>query len=381
SINLLFSAPIFLLVILGSIYLHMCRNQRISKPKSKKQTVNLWTYPIFIGGPLGTVTGGELLILLIFLALVVWTLSFYIVSGLDEVNQKPRQPGVKMWQKQLSIIAARLGSVGALCLAFLFFPITRGSVLLQLLNVSFEISVKYHIWIANVTMAILTAHGMCYLLIWESKHNLQEKLASWKRIGYSHVAGEIALLAGLIIWLTSIKPIRKRFFEVFYYSHHLYLIFIVFFAMHVGDVFFSLALPGIFLFLLDRYLRLLQSQKAVLVISARKLPENMVQLIIAKNPKLSGLIRPIRIHAGLVYNPMSVVLLKLPFISHLEWHPFSIVSSSSIDSDRLSVLIKCQQGWTKKLDNFMDCLSSMESPFHLQAAIEGPYGPASSDFL
>ncbi|KAH9293254.1 hypothetical protein KI387_041544, partial [Taxus chinensis] len=61
----------------------------------RKQTVNLWTYPIFIGGPLGTVTGGELLILLIFLALVVWTLSFYIVSGLDEVNQKPRQPGVK----------------------------------------------------------------------------------------------------------------------------------------------------------------------------------------------------------------------------------------------------------------------------------------------
>ncbi|GLJ44552.1 hypothetical protein SUGI_0935670 [Cryptomeria japonica] len=45
---------------------------------------------------------------------------------------------------------------------------------------------------------------------------------------------------------------------------------------------------------------------------------------------------------------------------------------------------KCQQGWTKKLDNFMDALSSMESPLHLlavDASVEGPYGPPSMEFL
>ncbi|GLJ11029.1 hypothetical protein SUGI_0140800 [Cryptomeria japonica] len=370
-VNLLFSAPIFLIVILGCIYLHISRNQQITKSKVRKRTVNLWTYPIFIGGPLGTVTAGEILILLIFLGLVIWTLSFYIVNGLAGVNHMTLKPGVKLWQRKLGITAGYLGTVGALCLAFLFFPITRGSVLLQLLNVSFEISVKYHIWIANVAMALLTAHGMGYLVIWQSKHNLQEKMSTWTRIGNSHIAGEISLLAGLIIWLTSIKPIRQRFFEVFYYTHHLYIVFIVFFALHVGDDVFSLTLPGIFLFLLDRYLRLLQSQRTVHVISARKLPSNIVQLVIAKHPSL-------------VYKPMSIILLKLPFISQLEWHPFSIVSTSSVASDRLSILIKCQQGWTKKLDNFMDALSSMESPLHLlaaDAAVEGPYGPPSMDFL
>ncbi|KAH9305481.1 hypothetical protein KI387_009885 [Taxus chinensis] len=370
SINILLSAPIFLVAILGSIYLHITRNQheQTIKPKRKKQRVSLWTYPIFTGGPLGTVTGGDLCILLILVGVVVWSLSFYIVNGLHGVNHSKLPPGVKLWELQCVIIAQFLGLVGTLCLAFLFFPVTRGSVLLQLLNTSFEISVKYHIWIANVAMAILTAHGMSYLLIWGATNDLPEEVRSWNKIGFSNIAGEIALLAGLIIWLTSIKSIRQRFFEVFYYTHHLYLIFIVFFAMHVGDVIFSLALPGIFLFLLDRYLRFLQSRKTVDVISARKLSSNMVHLVIAKHPSL-------------VYNPTSIILLNLPVISRLEWHPFSIVSTSSSHSDRLSVLIKCQQGWTKKLDNFLDCLSSMESPLHLQAAIEGPYGPASSDFL
>ncbi|GLJ11039.1 hypothetical protein SUGI_0141080 [Cryptomeria japonica] len=364
-INILLSAPIFLVAILGSIYLHISRNQQTIKPKSKKRAVSLWTYPIITGGPLGTVTGGELVILIIFLGLLVWSLYFYIVNGLDGVNQSEVPPGVKLWEIQCAIISARLGLVGTLCLAFLFFPVTRGSVLLQLLNTSFELSVKYHIWIAHVTMVIFTAHGVSYLLIWGATHELPGKMFSWVKIGYSNIAGEIALLAGLIIWLTSIKPIRQRFFEVFYYTHHLYLIFIVFFALHVGDMVLSLALPGIFLFFLDRYLRFLQSQKTVHVISARKLPSNIVQLVIAKHPSL-------------VYNPASVIFLNLPFISRSEWHPFSIVSTSSIDSDRLSILIKCQQGWTKKLDN---CISSLERPSHLQAAIEGPYGPASSDFL
>lgn len=66
------------------------------RSKSKKRAVNLWTYPIITGGPLGTVTGGELVILTIFLGLLVWSIYFYIVNGLHGVNQSEVPPGIKL---------------------------------------------------------------------------------------------------------------------------------------------------------------------------------------------------------------------------------------------------------------------------------------------
>ncbi|KAH9329165.1 hypothetical protein KI387_001273, partial [Taxus chinensis] len=333
SVDLLLSVPIFLITFLASIYLHISRKQAITKPKRKNQRGSLLLYPVFVGGPLGIVTIFELLILVFFLGLLIWSLSFYLANGLAGINQLKLPAELKLWQLKCYIVGDRLGLVSALFLAFMFFPITRGSVLLQLLNTSFEIS-----------------------------------FVSWRRVGFSTLAGEIALLAGLIIWVTSIKRIRERFFEVFYYTHHLYVIFFLFYALHVGDVVLALSLPGIFLFFLDRYLRLLQSRKTVHVVSARKLPSDIVKMVIAK-------------HSSMVYTPKSILLLNLPFISRLEWHPFSIVSTSNVESDRLSILIKCQQGWTKKLDKFMDSLNYIEGPLCLPAAIEGPYGPASSDLL
>lgn len=98
----------------------------------------------------------------------------------------------------------------------------------------------------------------------------------------ANLAGVISLAAGLLMWITSLHPIRKNHFELFFYTHHLYVIFVVFFALHVGDPCLSMVVGSIFLFILDRFLRFCQSRNAVDIISASCRPCGTMELILSK---------------------------------------------------------------------------------------------------
>lgn len=81
---------------------------------------------------------------------------------------------------------------------------------------------------------------------------------------------------------------------------------------------------------------------------------------------------------GLNYNPTSTIFINVPGISKLQWHPFTVTSSSNLDPENLSVLIKGEGRWTTKLYELISSPSSMD---RLEVSVEGPYEPASTDFL
>lgn len=126
-------------------------------------------------------------------------------------------------------------------------------------------------------------------------------MVNWSKVGISNLAGEIALAAGLIMWSTTSSRIRRKAFELFFYTHYLYIVFVVFFVFHVGFGYFCIMLPGFYLFLVDRFLRFLQSQQRIGVVSARVLPCHTVELNFSKTPSnhttnfltsISGLLFP-----------------------------------------------------------------------------------------
>lgn len=98
----------------------------------------------------------------------------------------------------------------------------------------------------------------------------------------ANLAGVISLSAGLLMWVTSLHPVRKHYFELFFYTHQLYVVFVIFLALHVGDFIFSMAAGPIFLFILDRFLRFCQSRKLVDILSARCLPCGTVELVFSR---------------------------------------------------------------------------------------------------
>ncbi|KAL0309257.1 UNVERIFIED_CONTAM: Ferric reduction oxidase 2 [Sesamum radiatum] len=190
-------------------------------------------------------------------------------------------------------------------------------------------------------------------------------MVKWERTGISNVAGEISLAAGLLLWATTFPRIRRNMFELFFCTHHLYILFVFFFVLHVGISYTCIMLPGFFLFMIDRYLRFLQSRRGVRLMSARVLPCETVELNVSKCK-------------GLSYAPTSIIFMNVPTISKLQWHPFTISSSSNLESDKLSVIIKGEGSWSKKLYRLLASPSPVD---RLHVSIEGPYGPASTDFL
>ncbi|KAL6981994.1 ferric-chelate reductase (NADH) [Sarracenia purpurea var. burkii] len=190
-------------------------------------------------------------------------------------------------------------------------------------------------------------------------------MLKWDAMLVSNVAGELSLLFGLFLWATTYSRSGKNMFELFFYTHYFYILFIIFYVFHLGISFSYTFLPGFYLFLIDRFLRFLQSRRGVRLVSARVLPCQTLELNFSKTQALS-------------YTPTSMVFINVPSISKLQWHPFTISSSSNLEPDGLSVLIKNEGTWTEKL---YEMLSSKPPVDRLVMSVEGPYGPISTHFL
>ncbi|KAL5813072.1 hypothetical protein ACOSQ3_028022 [Xanthoceras sorbifolium] len=366
--TLIYLFPILFIATLGCLYLHL-QNNSTDHHKGKREEKNsrnfdsIWKRPAMVRGPLGIVSWIELSFLSMFIALLAWSSSSYFSRMFQHITQQASQEGVQVWKAKLQMSGLALGLVGNICLAFLFYPVTRGSSILKLIGLTSESSIKYHIWLGHITMILFTSHGLCYIIFWSTTHQISQML-KWDKISISNLAGEIALVSGLAMWMTSIPRIRRKIFELFLYTHQLYIVFVVFFVFHVGFSYASIMLPGFFLFFIDRFLRFLQSQQRIRLISARVLPCETVELNFSKSP-------------GLSYSPTSIVFVNFPAISRLQWHPFTVTSSSSLDPEKLTVVIKSEGSWSQKL---YQMLSSPLPIDHLDVSIEGPYGPASTHF-
>ncbi|KAJ9539629.1 hypothetical protein OSB04_026135 [Centaurea solstitialis] len=358
----LFSFPIMFLASLGCLYLHF---QKKSCPKSnligRRSWLDSWNRPLIVMNPLGIVSAMELMFATMFVVLLGWSLANYLHVSFGHLHM--HKASEKIWEAKFRSVWLRLGYIGNITWAFLFFPVTRGSSILQLVGLTSESSVKYHIWLGHLSMVLFTAHSVGFIIYWA----ITDQMAlvwEWSRTYVSNVAGEIAFILALVMWVTSIPRIRRKMFELFFYAHQTYILYLFFYIIHVGVAYFCLILPGIFLFLIDRYLRFLQSRTNVRLIAARLLPCDTLELNFSKI-------------AGLDYNPTSILFVNVPSISKLQWHPFTVTSNANTEPDTLSILIKCQGSWSRKLYQHLSA-----SPIdRLQVSVEGPYGPTSSHFL
>ncbi|XP_057502904.1 ferric reduction oxidase 6-like [Actinidia eriantha] len=367
---LAFSAPILVIAFLAIAYLIISGEEQFQgKETSKRPCFQLWTLPVIVDGPFGVVSAAELIGIVLFSVYIVWAVYAYTLKNLDILSKLQRTFEEESYLL-LELTGLRFGLIGLFCLAFLFLPVARGSVLLRLIDIPFEHATRYHVWLGHLTMLIFTLHGLFYLVAWSMQGRLLREILEWKNIGVANLPGVISLVAGLFMWVTSLPPVRKQNFELFFYTHQLYIVFVLFLALHVGDFIFSIAAGGIFLFILDRFLRFCQSRRTVNVISATCLPCGTVELVVSKP-------------ANLKYNALSFIFLQVRELSWLQWHPFSVSSSPLDGKYHVSILIKVLGEWTAKLrESILN--GPKEDPqieqqplqphSNLSVSVEGPYG-------
>uniref|UniRef100_A0A8C9VEE2 NADPH oxidase 1 n=1 Tax=Scleropages formosus TaxID=113540 RepID=A0A8C9VEE2_SCLFO len=140
------------------------------------------------------------------------------------------------------------------------------------------------------------------------------------------LTGVIITLALILMITSSMEIIRRCYFEVFWYTHHLFIIFFAGLVFH-GAGWVTLAEITVPFWIVIR-------------------PSKVLELQLVK--------------AGFKMEVGQYVFLNCPDISQLEWHPFTMTSAP--EEDFFSVHIRVVGDWTEKL-----------------MRVDGPFGTASED--
>lgn len=161
--------------------------------------------------------------------------------------------------------------------------------------------------------------------------------------GMANVTG-IALIIILTLMVVCSMPFVRRggYFEVFYFSHLLYIGYWGLLILHAPEFWKWFIAPGI-IFLLELSYRQMTSWmgKGKTSISAGVVLPSKVTNLIVKRPH------------NFNFAPGDWVFVKIPAIAKFEWHPFTI-SSAPEQQDFFTLHIRGVGQWTNRLYQYFE---------------------------
>ncbi|XP_004689998.1 PREDICTED: cytochrome b-245 heavy chain [Condylura cristata] len=221
------------------------------------------------------------------------------------------------------------------------------------------------------------------------------------------ITGIVITLCLILIITSSTKTIRRSYFEVFWYTHHLFVIFFIGLAIHGveqivrGQTKASLEvhkprvcessistwgqsgscpvpqfsgnppmtwkwiIGPMFLYVCERLVRFWRSQQKVVITKVVTHPFKTIELQMKKK--------------GFKMEVGQYIFVKCPVVSKLEWHPFTLTSAP--EEDFFSIHIRIVGDWTEGLFNACGCdKQEFQDAWKLpKIAVDGPFGTASED--
>lgn len=221
------------------------------------------------------------------------------------------------------------------------------------------------------------------------------------------ITGVIITLCLILIITSSTKIIRRSYFEVFWYTHHLFVIFFIGLAIHGAErivrgqtedslkkhkpeiceknitewgkleecpipqfsgnppMTWKWIVGPMFLYLCERLVRFWRSQQKVVITKVVTHPFKTIELQMKKK--------------GFKMEVGQYIFVKCPEVSRLEWHPFTLTSAP--EEDFFSIHIRIVGDWTEGLFNACGCdKQEFQDAWKLpKIAVDGPFGTASED--
>jgi predicted ferric reductase len=248
-----------------------------------------------------------------------------------------------------------LGSLSAGNTLCLVMTATRNSVFTWLIGITFDQALIYHRFIGRLTITISLIHSALHY-----EHVLDK---TSERIT---VTGLIALSCGLIILVTSLNYVRRKLFNVFFWSHFAFVGFIVAMYFHAAGarpfIWASVACYGI-----DKFLALVWTQLPRRTTKFEKVGDRTAHVQFKKTPLVKLLGR---------YKVGQYVFVNFPELSIHEWHPFSVASSPN--DECLDVYIRALGNHTKKIVDYAEKCAAKNKQVLVRC--DGPYGDLSFNY-
>ncbi|XP_033121343.1 NADPH oxidase 5-like [Anneissia japonica] len=271
-----------------------------------------------------------------------------------EANVKTRRTNVGyFWLSIAKGCGACLNLNGTILLFLMlrkFLTLLRGTLLSHYLPIDQHILL--HKTVACVIILLSTIHTISHIIHFlemskegnTSLSAVEHFLTVKSRIGWiagtANVTGMLLLVLLIVISTSSVSLVRRKgYFQVFYWTHQLSLLWWLLLMVHAQKFWMWFVIPGV-LYVIERVLRMKLVRKAkfgrIFINQAVVLPDKVLHLVIPRPNNFS-------FQAG------EYVYINIPSIAHHEWHPFTI-SSAPEQQRKYSILINFITG-TPSLKN------------------------------
>ncbi len=173
------------------------------------------------------------------------------------------------------------------------------------------------------------------------------------------ITGSALILVFVVMWFFAREAVRRsQRFELFYFTHLLFVPWIVLAVVHAPSI---LAWGGIAIVGLgvEQVLRMGQRKKESAIVDAAALRSGVTMLELAR-PRVFP------------QHPGDYLFLHVPAVARHEWHPFTI--SSAPESEKLTLHVRALGNWTGALRSLVERRNASADPEPLPVRIDGPYG-------
>jgi predicted ferric reductase/Ca2+-binding EF-hand superfamily protein len=264
-------------------------------------------------------------------------------------------------------LAMQIGRASARCIdldgALILVPMMRrlltrirATWLGQVLPV--DNAVEFHRLLGNTLFALALVHAGAFVLAYVEGHAASPVTQLF--FATARGATGLALLAVFVVmWTFALDRVRRsRRFELFYYTHLLYVAWLGLAVAHAPSFLVLAGLP-VLGFLAEQVLRRARRRPPSPIVSMVPLRSGVTRLEIARPP-------------GFVFGAGDYVFLRVPAIARGEWHPFTI--SSAPERANLTFHVRALGNWSSALRRRAEQPPAAPDSVH----VDGPFGSPSA---
>ncbi|KAJ3251450.1 hypothetical protein HK103_002392 [Boothiomyces macroporosus] len=253
--------------------------------------------------------------------------------------------------------------------------------------IPFDKNITFHIWIAYFIVFWTIVHVIAHYFNYLNVAIVFEKVTSWQlaMISGPGWTGQVISVSFFLMVTSALEAVRRKYFEMFWFTHHLFIVFFGALLMHGsfcfikgdtgdpcrgGPTFWKWWVASGVAYFLERVYREFRGREKTIVSKVVQHPSKVVEVQFKKST--------FKAKAG------QYIFICCPEISIWEWHPFTLTSSPY--EDFVSLHIRVVGDWTTKFAQRLGCRfggpeeAGMSPPKSLPfVMIDGGFGSASED--
>lgn len=264
-------------------------------------SVDVWTGEVLSG--FLDLKFGEIIVMVLYFVMLV-------LVALDTSNTFHKETG-KEGRELFGIVAAHLAVVN---LMFGLLPVSRVIVWKWFFGASADRIVKYHRWIGRLFVLFASLHLLCSYKI--CSIDSSDECLTQKAIP---LYGLLAFISTGVLVIFAAEPIRRSFYEVFYYSHRIAAPCLILFGILHVNLFLLMVIVPLVFYTIGLLRRWAGYANKFSIYKIKATGKSNVFFELAPNAKTAKW--------NMNMGPGTYFWITIPQLSHTESHPFSAMAS------------------------------------------------------